>query len=139
MSAAAKLPTEHEPVDNPVDNPVHYKSQEPEPIAAIEALGLGPDFHIGTAIKYVSRQALDGAQLEDLRKANWYIERAVDNYKPKAYKMSEAELDGIGRTWKLHPNLSVCLKHLVAGRWTAAHLMLGLEIQRVSGASQGRS
>jgi hypothetical protein len=132
MSAAAKLPPEHDPVDNPV----HYKSQEPEPIGVIEALGLGPEFHIGTAIKYVSRQDLKGAQLEDLRKANWYIERAVDNYKPKPYKMAEAELDSIGRSWKLHPNLAAVLKHLVDGRWTAAHLMLGLELQRVSGASQ---
>lgn len=60
---------------NPVE-PQHYKSLDPEPIVVIEAWGLG--FHLGNAVKYIARASKKGDELTDLRKARWYLQRAID-------------------------------------------------------------
>jgi len=36
------------------------------------------NFNLGNAIKYIWRAALKGKQLEDLKKAMWYINREVE-------------------------------------------------------------
>ncbi len=41
----------------------------------IEAKTLG--FHLGNVVKYVARAAHKGTELEDLKKARWYLERAI--------------------------------------------------------------
>lgn len=60
-----------------INNPPHYTTGGIEVIDFIEAKGLG--YHLGNVIKYVTRAGMKGNKLEDLRKAQWYIDRAIDN------------------------------------------------------------
>jgi hypothetical protein len=63
---------------DPVNNPAHYTEGGIETIDYIEAKGLG--YHLGNAIKYISRAGKKGTNqgLEDLRKAQWYLARAIE-------------------------------------------------------------
>lgn len=58
-----------------VNHPPHYTFGGIEVIDAIEAWGLG--FHLGNVVKYVARSAHKGSELQDLKKARWYLERAI--------------------------------------------------------------
>ena len=70
-----------------VDHPSHYggKDNPYEAIKVIEAWGL--NFCLGNAVKYISRAGKKDkpgasareAGLEDLRKAAWYLNRAIEN------------------------------------------------------------
>lgn len=61
-----------------VNNPAHYTDGGIETIDYIEAKGLG--YHLGNAVKYISRAGKKGTNqgLEDLRKAQWYLARAIE-------------------------------------------------------------
>lgn len=66
------------PDHDPVSNPSHYTRLDPEPLDVIEAWGL--DFHRGQVVKYVARAGYKGEadnELEDLRKAAFYLDRLV--------------------------------------------------------------
>jgi Protein of unknwon function (DUF3310) len=67
--------TMEEPKADPVNHPPHYKTGGIETIDFIEAKELG--YHLGNVIKYVSRAKHKGNELEDLKKAQWYLERAI--------------------------------------------------------------
>lgn len=56
-------------------NPHYYKDLDPEPLAVIEAWGLG--FHLGNVVKYVARSGKKGPILEDLKKAQMYLDRYI--------------------------------------------------------------
>lgn len=60
-----------------VDHPAHYNTGEIEVIDAIEDWSLG--FHEGNVVKYVARARHKGRELEDLKKARWYLDRAIAN------------------------------------------------------------
>ena len=64
-----------------VNHPQHYggKNNEYEAIKVIDALDLG--FSLGNAIKYISRagKKRKDTELEDLRKALWYIQHHIEN------------------------------------------------------------
>ena len=60
---------------DPVNHPPHYKTGGMETIDFIEAKDLG--YHLGNVIKYVTRAKHKGNELEDLKKAQWYLERAI--------------------------------------------------------------
>lgn len=62
-----------------VDHPAHYGGADNtyEAIKVIEAWQL--DFHLGNVVKYISRAGKKGSKLEDLKKAQWYLNRAVGN------------------------------------------------------------
>ena len=60
---------------NIIERPKHYTFGSIEVIEAIEAWGLG--YHDGNIIKYVVRAKHKGKELEDLKKAKWYIERRI--------------------------------------------------------------
>jgi hypothetical protein len=65
-----------------VDHPNHYGGDTVyESIKVIEAWGL--DFSLGNAVKYISRAGKkDSTKLvEDLQKAAWYLNRAIENAK----------------------------------------------------------
>mgnify|MGYP001611350049 FL=1 len=66
---------EEEPGADPVNHPSHYTLGGIEVIDAIEAWGLG--FHEGCVVKYVARARHKGRELEDLRKARWYLDRLI--------------------------------------------------------------
>jgi len=64
-----------------IDHPKHYGGADDpyETIKVIEAWGLG--FHLGNAIKYLSRAGKKGDRLTDLEKARWYIDREIARVK----------------------------------------------------------
>ena len=72
------------PDDNPnylvrqvdvVNHPPHYKVGGIEVIDFIESKGL--TYNLGNVVKYVSRADHKGNKLEDLKKAQWYLNREV--------------------------------------------------------------
>lgn len=61
-----------------INHPSHYGGDTTyEAIKVIEAWGLG--FCLGNAVKYICRAGKKGEALEDLKKARWYLERAITN------------------------------------------------------------
>ena len=60
-----------------VNSPAHYKVGGIETIDFIEAKKLG--YNLGNVVKYLTRADHKGNKLEDLRKAQWYLEREVWN------------------------------------------------------------
>ena len=66
-----------EPKPDPVNNPAHYTVGGIETIDFIEAKKLG--YNLGNVVKYLTRADHKGNKLEDLRKAQWYLEREVWN------------------------------------------------------------
>lgn len=73
-------------VNEQVNNPAHYGGADNpyEAIKVIEAWGLG--FSLGNTVKYISRAGKkDTAKtVEDLEKAKWYLERAIEKLKTTA-------------------------------------------------------
>ncbi len=61
---------------DPVNHPPHYTTGGVEVIDAIEAWKLC--FHLGNVVKYVARAEHKGKQLEDLKKAPWYLNRKIE-------------------------------------------------------------
>jgi uncharacterized protein DUF3310 len=60
-----------------VNHPAHYGGDTTyEAIKVIEAWGLG--FHLGNTVKYIARAGKKSDQLEDLKKAAWYLQRKID-------------------------------------------------------------
>jgi hypothetical protein len=66
--------------DASVDHPAHYGGEDDpyETIKVIEAMGDGPAFCRGNAIKYLMRHDKKGTLLQDLRKARWYVNRMIE-------------------------------------------------------------
>jgi hypothetical protein len=60
-----------------VNHPLHYKVGGIETIDFIEAKGL--NYHLGNAVKYISRADHKGTAIQDLKKAVWYILRDIEN------------------------------------------------------------
>lgn len=58
-----------------VNHPPHYKVGGIETIDFIEAKGL--NYHLGNVVKYVTRADHKGERLENLKKAQWYLEREI--------------------------------------------------------------
>jgi len=75
-----------------VNSPPHY-TQHPSGIECIE-VSQHYNFCIGNAIKYLWRNGLKkshdltdkDSQIQDLRKAIWYIEREIDNLEQNVYE-----------------------------------------------------
>ena len=59
-----------------VNHPPHYKAGGMETIDFIEAKALG--YHLGNVVKYITRADHKGNRLEDLKKAQWYLSRAIE-------------------------------------------------------------
>lgn len=70
-----------------VNHPDHYGGADNpyEAIKVVEAWDL--DFYLGNVIKYISRAGKKGEELEDLKKARWYLDR-------KIARMEAAKRDG---------------------------------------------
>lgn len=64
----------NEPAD-PVNSPPHYTSGPIEVIDIIEGFRLG--FCLGNVVKYILRAPHKGAELQDLKKAEWYLRREI--------------------------------------------------------------
>jgi hypothetical protein len=62
---------------NKVDHPSHYNQGKYEAIDVIEDWKL--DFCLGNTVKYISRYKYKNTPIDDLKKAKWYLERAIQN------------------------------------------------------------
>ena len=62
-------------MNDPVNHPKHY-TEHPSGVECIEITDHF-NFNKGNAIKYLWRAGLKGEQVEDLRKARWYIDREI--------------------------------------------------------------
>ena len=60
-----------------VNHPKHYTAGKFEVIDVIEDQKLC--FHLGNVVKYVFRSAHKGKQIEDLKKARWYLDRKIQS------------------------------------------------------------
>lgn len=60
-----------------VNHPKHYTFGTIEVIEVIEDWELG--FHEGNCIKYIARAKHKGNELEDLKKAQWYLNKKIKN------------------------------------------------------------
>lgn len=58
-----------------VNHPAHYKVGGIETIDFIEAKSLS--YHLGNAVKYITRADHKGNKMEDLHKARWYLNREI--------------------------------------------------------------
>ena len=58
-----------------VNHPKHYNSH-PSGVECIE-ITEHMTFCLGNAVKYIWRASLKGKEVEDLRKARWYIDREI--------------------------------------------------------------
>ena len=78
-----------------INHPSHYTDGKFETIEAIESWQLG--YHLGNAVKYISRAGKKSkdTELEDLRKARWYIKRYLDYhpFPPKSIGAMEYAAD----------------------------------------------
>jgi hypothetical protein len=61
---------------DPVNHPYHYKVGGIETIDFIEGKNLG--YNLGNAVKYISRADHKGNRLQDLQKAQWYLNREIN-------------------------------------------------------------
>ncbi len=59
-----------------VNKPAHYiAGRKHEPISVIEDWGLG--YHLGNTVKYISRAGRKDSELQDLKKAQWYLNKYI--------------------------------------------------------------
>ena len=60
-----------------INHPQHYGGDNTyEAIKVIEHYSL--DFHLGNVLKYILRADKKGNELEDLKKAQWYLNRKIE-------------------------------------------------------------
>lgn len=76
---------------DPVQRPKHYTSGNIEVIDFIDSCGYGLGFCLGNAIKYTARCLLKGTPVQDLEKAQWYLNHAAKKiqdgtYNPETHK-----------------------------------------------------
>jgi hypothetical protein len=66
-----------------VNNPLHYGGGDNpyEVVKVCEAWGLEKDAYLFNVVKYVARAGKKEAdkELQDLKKAAWYLQRKIDN------------------------------------------------------------
>ena len=65
------------PISDSVNKPYHYTQGKIEVIDFIEDQKL--NYHEGQIIKYVCRANHKGNYLQDLKKAQWYLNRLINN------------------------------------------------------------
>lgn len=66
---------------DPVNHPAHYKAHGVECIQITEHM----NFCRGNAVKYLFRAGKKGDELEDLRKARWYVDREIARLEQAAH------------------------------------------------------
>lgn len=60
-----------------VNSPPHYTEGGIEVIDIIETKGFHNNYYLGNVLKYVLRSPYKGKELEDLKKARYYLERYI--------------------------------------------------------------
>lgn len=62
---------------DPINNPPHYTKGKFEVIDIIEDQKL--NYHLGNVVKYICRATHKGKEIQDLKKARWYLDRWIQN------------------------------------------------------------
>ena len=65
------------PREDIVNHPAHYKIGGIETIDFIEAKQL--NYHLGNVVKYITRADHKDSRLVNLKKAEWYLKREIEN------------------------------------------------------------
>lgn len=65
-----------------VNHPKHY-TEHPSGVECI-TITEHMNFNLGNALKYIWRASLKGKQVEDLKKAQWYLTREIERLDGKA-------------------------------------------------------
>jgi hypothetical protein len=78
-----------------VNHPPHYTSH-PSGVECIEVVE-HMSFNVGNAVKYLWRAGEKGNQLQDLRKAAWYVNREISRLADGANDAPEQEPEEAGR------------------------------------------
>ena len=73
------IPSKKNQRTDTVNHPPHYKVGGIETIDFIEAKSL--NYNLGNVVKYITRADHKGNKLEDLQKAQWYLNREVSKLK----------------------------------------------------------
>lgn len=75
--------------DDPVNHPSHYTAHP----SGVECIQITEhfNFNLGNAIKYIWRAGLKSAQIEDLRKARWYVDREISRLTDKSVEKTVGE------------------------------------------------
>lgn len=68
-------------VSDAVNHPAHYTFGKIEVLDAIEDWKL--PYHLGNVVKYVARASLKGSEIQDLRKAQFYLNRHIARMEAK--------------------------------------------------------
>ncbi len=79
-------------VSDKINHPDHYTAGKIEVYDFIEAWNL--DFSIGNVVKYVARAPYKGTKLDDLKKAKWYLEKAIEREERAVADRVADALDG---------------------------------------------
>ncbi|CAN1553371.1 SaV-like [Spirosomataceae bacterium] len=76
-----------------VNHPAHYGGEDNayEAIKVIEAWGL--DFLLGNTVKYIARAGKKDCELQDLKKAKFYLERTITKYTARPENNEDELLD----------------------------------------------
>jgi hypothetical protein len=82
-----------------INHPKHYTAGKIEVYDFIEAWNL--DFSIGNVVKYVARAPYKGTKLDDLKKAKWYLEKAIEREERAVAERVANVLDGNNATSNL--------------------------------------
>lgn len=78
-----------------VNHPPHYKQGGIETIDFIEAKEL--NYHLGNAVKYITRADHKGNRLQDLQKARWYLDREIANLSKEAARVADLQFGRMTR------------------------------------------
>ncbi len=65
-------------INDKINHPTHYTDGKIEVIDYIEDKKF--NYHLGNAIKYISRAGKKDDYVQDLEKAKWYINREIERY-----------------------------------------------------------
>lgn len=72
-----------------INKQYHYNYGNIEVIDIIEDAGHGVGFAIGNAIKYILRAPHKGAELQDLKKAAYYINRRIQQLEEEHVEIAD--------------------------------------------------
>jgi Tfp pilus assembly protein PilF len=85
-----------------VNHPEHYRSQGGlEAINVIESFSL--NFHLGNAVKYILRAGKKDNEIQDLRKAMWYLKRQLNTLEQLYGKEIHSRSDQEARCFASYP------------------------------------
>jgi len=116
-------------MNDAIENPEHYVGGRVIEITdLIEDWGLG--WHLGNAMKYISRAGRKGPAAEDIKKARWYLKRKVahlqlsgeDDGRPA----DRASIDAaaVVADWQLQAHLAAAVGCIYCRRTLDPHLLL---------------